>query len=110
MHMVDNKALKQRYRRLAEVCNALWNEFDPIGVVDDEIHAGGTPTLDEYSSYVPQTVRLVVDGADRSQFRTYIECICKDWMDLTGSSSEIDVFAKKLGALAEEEAKPGAQR
>lgn len=108
--MVDKKALKQRYRRLAEICEALWNEFDPIGVLDDEIHPGEFPILDEYSSYVPQTVRLVVEGADQSQFRSHIECICKDWMGLTGSSSEIDVFAKKLAVLAEAEAKPGAQR
>ncbi len=105
--MVDKKALKRRYRRLAKICEALWNEFDPIGVVDDEIHDGGIPILDEYSSYVPQTVRLVLDGADRSQFRFYIECVCEDQIGLTGSSSEIDVFTTKLAALAEAEAKSG---
>lgn len=109
---MDNKAAIQRYRRLAEICNTLWNEFDPIGVVEniEEMREAGLETGDEYTAYVPQTVKLVMTGANEDQLRSYIQDL---WEELTASKpppSEVEAFVKKLAALAEAEAKPCAPR
>lgn len=110
--MLDKKAFKQRYRRLAKICNALWNEFDPIGVVEDieEMREAGLEIRDEYIDYVPATVKLVLAGADEDQLRSYIK---DTWEELTASKpppSEVDAFVTKLAALIESDSGPGAPR
>lgn len=110
---MDNKAVKKRYLLLVKVCEALWDEFDPIGVYDDDMedfYEEGFVIEHEYSSEAPETVKLVLAGADEDQLRSYIK---DTWEDLTTSKpppSEVDAFVKKLAALIESEREPGAQR
>lgn len=58
------------YRKLLDQCRVLWNEFDPIGVIDSE-----TGNVDEYDGYLNHTAKLILDGANDFKFTAYIE-IC----------------------------------
>jgi hypothetical protein len=60
------------------MCRKHWNEFDPIGVRMN-FGSDGEPDWfpdDEYDSYVPQTAKLVMEGADAVKIRKHIEHCC----------------------------------
>ena len=89
----------KRYKELEQIARRHWNEFDPIGVVDlFEVD-------DEYDSYLPKTVKLIMSGADEHAFFKHIEhSVCVN-MGLSGSNKDImRDFARKLAAIATLEA------
>lgn len=97
------KILKRNaeYKRLHEICRNHWNEFDPIGVrvnLSSDSEPDWFPD-DEYDSYVPQTVKLAVEGADAVKMRKHIEHCCTVNMSLNSTrtaSKAINEFVEKL--------------
>lgn len=61
--MIDDEKL------VSEVDRILWEEWDPIGVNDEPA------ARDEYSSYVPDVVRLLRDEADAAQIARHLQTI-----------------------------------
>ena len=87
-----NKTRKAEYKRLIEECRRLWNEFDPIGVFDDEDGPDN-----EYDSYLPHTIKLVQSGADISKLTAYLRSVVHVNIGL-GRFPEhrIEAFAQRL--------------
>ncbi len=91
----------KRFKELEKIARLHWNEFDPIGVV------GLFEVEDEYEFYLPQTVKLIMAGADEYAFYKHIEhCVCVN-MGLSGSDNGVmRDFARKLALLAVQEVLP----
>jgi len=75
-------------------CRKLWEQFDPIGVssFDDDIDG-------EYDGYIPQTVRLIAAGADRTKLSSFVQnCVYVSMcLQRTPSRDEaIRKFVRKL--------------
>lgn len=95
---------KAEYTRLYASCRDYWNEYDPIGVC---ANAPGNSSPDwvaedEYDSYVPHTVQLVLDGADAVKLHQYIEQCCSVSMGLRprqNTDEALTRFVEKLRAL-----------
>lgn len=95
---------KTEQTRLEELCRSLWNEYDPIGV---RVNLGtdNSPDWfpdDEYESYVPHTVTLVLEGADAVKHRRHIEHCCTVNMGLRPrhvSDEALTLFVERLLAL-----------
>lgn len=86
----------KKYKSLEKICRAYWNEFDPIGVTDTEID-------DEYDSYLPQTVKLILAGADEYKFLKYIEHCVNINMGMSPTSDQaMRDFARKLAVYTTE--------
>lgn len=89
------------YKRLHKMCRKHWNEFDPIGV---RVNLGSDSEPDwfpddEYDSYVPHTVKLVMEKADVVKIRKHIEHCCTVNMGLgpTRKANEaLDRFVDEL--------------
>ena len=64
MKRLDKTASRQRWKELREK----WNEYDPIGVMDDADWPG-----DEYEAYVGRTLRLLEQGASVEGIVIYLE-------------------------------------
>ena len=90
--------MSKRYKELEKVTRRHWNEFDPIGVVDlAEVD-------DEYYSYLPQTIKLIMIGADEHAFYEHIEQSVYVNMGLSGIRKYVmRDFAQKLAAIAAQE-------
>lgn len=59
-----HKAQRQAYKRAIKRINAiLWKDWDPIGA--------GVPE-DEYESYAPPILRLLLDGARKAAISEYL--------------------------------------
>lgn len=59
-----DKARRQAYKRaLQRINTVLWEDWDPIGA--------GVPE-DEYESYAPPILRLLLDGADKTAISNYL--------------------------------------
>jgi len=64
MRRLDKEASRRRWHELRE----LWNEYDPIGVMDDpDWHR------DEYEAYVGRTMRLLEQAATPADIVDYLE-------------------------------------
>ena len=89
---MSKKLEKAKFKGLMNDCRQLWNEFDPIGVLDDE-----DGPRNEYDTYLPQTIRLVQSGADVSELPAYVRSVVHQDMGLTGfPEHEINEFAERL--------------
>ena len=64
MKRLDKNASRQRWRELRDK----WNEYDPIGVMDDSDWP-----RDEYEAYVGPTMRLLEQGATVESIVRYLE-------------------------------------
>lgn len=87
---------------IRETVRAMWNAFDPIGVVADEI-------LDEYDHYLAHTETLIREGADTLRFRKYLEACVHTHMGMTPNDwnrARIAQYAERFAALAEGRATP----
>ena len=85
------------YKRLHEICRNHWNAYDPIGVrvnLGTDSEPDWFPD-DEYDSYVPHTVMLVMEGADAVKIRRHIEHCCTVNMGL-GSRQDTDEALKSF--------------
>ena len=92
---------KLKYKQLYQACRNYWNEYDPIGVWA-KAPAHSSPEWysgDEYDSYIPFTVKLVMNGADATKFRKHIEHCCHVNMGLAQRQSTdkpLAEFVEKL--------------
>ncbi|MBO0757977.1 MAG: hypothetical protein J2P54_19195 [Bradyrhizobiaceae bacterium] len=90
------RTASSKYRRLIDECRVRWNRFDPIG-----IRSVGAPHLNEYDSYVPHTVRLLLAGADSVKIAAYVRQVVHISMGLSKSPEEdILEFVRELRELA----------
>ena len=83
---------KAKFKRLMPVVRDMWNDFDPIGLGKNNLALDG-----EYDSYIPQTIRLMLEGADRFRLEKHIQnCVWID-MGMAGQlKEEISEFAERL--------------
>jgi len=89
--VINKKALRKRYDDLAlQVDRVLWEDWDPIGV-----NKMGGPT-DEYCSYVPRIVGLLLDGADTFKISHHLSDLEHGSMGLRPSPDRNEQIAKKL--------------
>ena len=87
-----NELKKAEYKRLIKECRRLWDEFDPIGVLDEE-----EGPRNEYDSYLPQTIKLVQSNADVYKIAAYLRSVVHVNMGLTRfPENEINEFAERL--------------
>ena len=73
MKRLDKQTSRQRWGELRDK----WNEYDPIGVMDDPEWP-----RDEYEAYVGQTMRLLEQGASAEDIAIYLEEV-SGYMGLT---------------------------
>ncbi len=66
------KKSSPRYKSLIAECRRHWNRFDPIGILDE-----GDELDDEYDSYLPQTAKLLIEGADAHKIAGYVSQIVR---------------------------------
>ncbi len=62
-----NQLSTKQKRFYKEVARILWEEWDPIGVYDEN-----NEWNDEYDSYVPHTFKLALNNADASKIAKYL--------------------------------------
>ncbi len=70
--MTHRRLSKEESRARFAEARKIWNEFDPIGVVD--------AVDDEYDMYVGPTLRLCEEGKGPEAIRTYAEFVVYDRM------------------------------
>ena len=80
---------RQRWAALRD----LWNEFDPIGVMDDP-----SAPRDEYDAYVGPTLRLLEAGAGVEEIADYLESVVGERMGLKPDRAEAERFARLMEA------------
>ena len=61
-----------RYKNLIAECRRHWNRFDPIGILHE-----GYDLDDEYDFYLPQTAKLLIEGADAYKIAGYVSQIVR---------------------------------
>lgn len=86
--MLSKAESRERWRQV----RALWNDWDPIGVV-----AGGPD--DEYDMYLGPTLRLLEGGASVYELQRYLAHVTLERMGLTDTPEARmgrDQFAKRL--------------
>lgn len=76
MRRLEKEESRQRYHEI----RALWNEWDPIGVLPGE----GRP-LDEYDSYLGSSIRLLEQGAPETEIEKYLSYIVGEYTGLGDS-------------------------
>ena len=64
MKRLDKENSRQRWRELRDK----WNEYDPIGIMDDPDWP-----RDEYEAYVGPTMRLLEQGVTEEDIVKYLE-------------------------------------
>ena len=67
----------------------MWNEWDPIGVMDDP-----ACPRDEYDAYVAPTLRMLWEAPSESELAKFLSSLVQENMGLPGSSA--GAFARKL--------------
>jgi hypothetical protein len=78
---------KQLYKRIDEI---LWNDWDPIGINDDEI------ARDEYQTYVPHILLLTMQDADKIKIAGYLHKVETINMGLSGNMQRCREVAQKI--------------
>jgi len=80
----------KEFEKLFPICQQLWNDYDPIGVTDFGVD-------DEYNDYIPQTVKLVLLGADKHKLSAFVKEIVRVNMGLESCSSKrMESFVDQL--------------
>jgi hypothetical protein len=74
----------------------LWTDGDPIGV------HGVEQARDEYYGYLPDLLRLVLDGAPATQIATYLHGIATKRMGLSSALSGHVAVAEKIYRLEQQ--------
>lgn len=82
---------KQESRQRWGEVRDLWNQFDPIGVMDDPEWP-----RDEYEAYCGRTLRLLEQDADTEELVRHLEWAVCDRMGLTLDRAEAERFAGRL--------------
>ncbi len=73
-----------------EVCELLWEEWDPIGV------NGASTATDEYDSYAGTICRFLLDGCDESKLVAHLQDIQRNSMGLSSVDAECDLRVARL--------------
>ena len=87
------KLTKAQSRRRWAALRSLWNEFDPIGVMDDP-----SWPRDEYEAYLGPTLRRLEAGASVKEIADYLESVVSESMGLNPDRAEAERFARRLAA------------
>lgn len=88
MRRLDKEESRKRWQEL----RGLWNEWDPIGIADEE-------NQDEYDTYVGETMRLLELGASKEDIVKRLSYIVGEYMGMGQKAVEYhnpSVFAQKL--------------
>lgn len=80
---------KQTSRKRSAELRALWNEYDPIGVM-----GGPHAPPDEYDSFVGPTLRLLARNADLEEIVSYLESV-NDHIGLVFDQDRAALFAAR---------------
>ena len=83
---------RERWRELRD----LWNEFDPIGIMDYPDWP-----RDEYESYCGPSMRLLEQNAENEELEDYVHSAL-DYMGIGASDDAIKRFVKKMKAWFQE--------
>src|SRR5712691_1421507 len=84
---LEKEQSRERIRQLRE----LWNEWDPIGVIN-----GSAPPLDEYSGYVGKSMRFL-EADDEKGLVEYLRWAVLEHMGLSQApDTSFEDFAKKM--------------
>lgn len=86
MRRLEKVESRNRWSQLRD----LWNEFDPIGVMNYE-----NWPLDEYENYCGPVMRLLEKNAPDMELETYVRSVC-DYMGMQPPYGEIQNFVRKL--------------
>lgn len=78
-----------------QVRAVLLHDWDPIGIADEPA------AQDEYDSYAPGVVRLLLSGATSATIADHLIAIERDRMGLPGDLSAASRVATRLMALAQ---------
>ena len=82
---------RQQYGRvLLQVDRILWEDWDPIGVNDEPA------AFDEYTTYAPGVIRLLMQGADVRRISEYLADIERERMGLVCPPERRLTAARKL--------------
>ncbi len=83
-------------RAMLQELNALLNEWDPIGVVED-LRERGLP-LDEYESYAPGILRMLEQGARDDEIAAHMQFLVSEWMGLSTTAESQLPMARAITA------------
>ena len=86
-----NRLNKEQTRRRWAELRVLWNDYDPIGVMDDP----NCPT-DEYEAYVGPTMRLLEQDVGIEGIIKYLDWAVCERMGLTLNRPMAERFARRL--------------
>jgi hypothetical protein len=86
--MSDRKSLKQLTRAVSRI---LWTDWNPIGCRVPE---------NEYDSYAPGIVRMLVSGVDRHRLAEHLDRLATGAMGLQGNTEHSFRIAEVLLKLA----------
>lgn len=73
-----------------QIDRILWNDWDPIGVNDS------SEATDEYRSYVPQLLKLKLEGADKTKIADHLHHIETVNIGLNGNKIHCKEIAQKI--------------
>lgn len=86
------------YKRVfAEVDAILLEDWDPIGINDEP------EARDEYTTYVPGIINLLIADRSRKKLSAYLEELESDWMGVRVPSERRVAVAKKLLSVSIED-------
>ena len=92
---------KKNFKALEKICRFHWN-----GDVNEcDCTEGECFPYDEYDSYIPQTIKLILAGANEQAFIEHIEYVHYQMMGLNGGESNdswIRELASKFVAVSKE--------
>jgi hypothetical protein len=90
---MQRRLSKEESRQRYAQGRKLWNEFDPIGVVD------AVDVDDEYDSYVGPCLRIVESGKGVPELVTYVRWVVFEHMGLSETllgQEGIEAFSRKF--------------
>ena len=82
--------MREVRQQLREINLILWKDWDPIGC--------GVPQ-DEYQSYAPEVLRLLIDGADLHRLSGHLQSVAKLSLSCPISDAKAKDAAIKLLGL-----------
>ena len=88
---MQRRLSKEESRQRFAEGRKLWNEFDPIGVVD--------AVDDEYDGYIGPCLRIVESGKGASDLVTYVRWVVFERMGLSETplgQEAVEVFSQKF--------------
>ena len=85
----DLQELKKRAKNRIEIDEILWNDWDPIGIND-------CAPRDEYQSYVPRILNMVMNGSKSKEISIELYHIETEIMGLLGDKKRCAEISNKI--------------